>query len=213
MSLLLLFAIIQSSKDVDIKNIDNNVFSECTPIKKRHYKSLVISSIKYIPNYNLVLFVITIAFSSQTAKNFNLKEDEIALTFYSRLEETKLKIFLHHPGQFIRNIKSPIIDVTTKRENIAQKVILLISDVMNFKRRNKANEPCDERMTDDGENLRRKKLFFNSLFGIILFLNRCVFKKSRSEFIMGRCSMASVKLNNKSDTYIILALVSLAEFV
>ena len=84
------------------------------------------------------------------------KEDEIALTFYSRLDETKLKIFLHHPGQFIRNIKSPIIDVTTKRENIAQKVILLISDVMNFKRRNKANEPCDERMTDDGENLRRK---------------------------------------------------------
>lgn len=47
------FAIIQSSKDVDIKNIDNNVFSECTPIQKRHYKSLVISSIKYIPNYNL----------------------------------------------------------------------------------------------------------------------------------------------------------------
>ena len=65
----------------------------------------------------------------------------------------------------------------------------------------------------NGENLRRKKSFFNSLFGIISFLNRCVFKKSRSEFIMGRCSMASVRLNDKSDTYIILALVSLAEFV
>ena len=48
---------------------------------------------------------------------------------------------------------------------------------------------------------------------LALFLNRCVFKKSRSEFTMGRCSMSSVKLKNKSDTYIILALVSLAEFV
>ena len=48
---------------------------------------------------------------------------------------------------------------------------------------------------------------------LALFLNRCVFKKSRSEFIMGRSSMSSVKLKNKSDTYILLALVSLAEFV
>ena len=65
----------------------------------------------------------------------------------------------------------------------------------------------------NSENYSPKEKMLRLVKYVALFLNRCVFKKSRSEFIMGRSSMSSVKIKNKSDTYIILALVSLAEFV
>ena len=92
----------------------------------------------------------------ERGKDIVRKEDKIGLTFYQRMDFSKLKIFLHHPGQFLRNIKSPIIELRSKRDEYPKQAVLLLSDVVTFKSRNKPNEPCNDKNADDGETFRTK---------------------------------------------------------
>ena len=84
------------------------------------------------------------------------REDDIILDLRHTLNKTNLKIFLHYPYQFVRNIERHVVEVDMKRYWISKKVTLLLSDVTTLRRRNKANEPCNDKQIDDDLSFRTK---------------------------------------------------------
>ena len=58
----------------------------------------------------------------EQGKGIVRKEDEIVLDFRHRVDRASLKIFLHYPNQFIRNIERPIVEVDIQRYDISKKV-------------------------------------------------------------------------------------------
>ena len=88
------------------------------------------------------------------------KEDQIVIekeTLMSKENKgntPRMKVFLHYPGQFIRNIESPVIDIFLK--DSSEKITLTISDVTTLRKRSTSAVPCNDSIRDETYVFRMK---------------------------------------------------------
>ena len=63
---------------------------------------------------------------------------------------------MHYPGQFIRHIESPAVDVIYKRNDKSRKITLTIPSITTLRKRSTRLALCDESSSDDGDTFRSK---------------------------------------------------------
>ena len=88
-----------------------------------------------------------------TLKEFN-KETMIGIDLKILGVGTRLKIFVHYPGQFIRTTERPVVDIIVGE--ISEKITLTISDVTTLRKRSTPTNPCNRSNIDEGYIFRSK---------------------------------------------------------
>ena len=85
------------------------------------------------------------------------KQDKIEFQFKQNPENrVNLKIFLHHPGQFIRHKDSPVAESVLYGNDKSQKIKLTIPTITILRKRSIESNECNERPMDDAVDFREK---------------------------------------------------------
>ena len=102
----------------------------------------------------------TRSYKQDQSKGIIRLKDEIKINnihFYTREDGSVVKIYIHYPGQFLRNMDLPSVEGRTKkvRDKKNDKMTLTIPGITALRRRSKPNEPCDNRDVKDDYQVKR----------------------------------------------------------
>ena len=75
--------------------------------------------------------------------------DEVVLDFSQTTSEVNLQLFLHPPGQFLRNIEGPTSETILPSSILSIKNTITVPSITTLRRRNTNSDPCNKENNED----------------------------------------------------------------